>query len=338
MAFVIKNNFFSNICKDYQSIINSKKPDCTLHCSDGYQKSIHKEILMQTKLLRGALQSAKEELCSACDNFDIFCLSVDKEILDIIVKFFYAGEISSLDQDKAGLIIEDLIQVFGFSLNDLSFQQGDSKQKEPDQNDYDKEHVTINHVDNQPFDFLPIEIENENGDSETMIISNESTIESDSELNCEMQIDVKNENAENPFDYMNDSNSQENKPRRISKSVANMNMKKSIENDLPFLPIKNEMVDKKNVVCETCNMTFHHASNLYRHINNIHKGIKKFVCQVCPRRFTQKMDLRRHMNSFHGKDRTESCPDCGKGYKLITTLRNHVLKQHGYKYDGNKTM
>ena len=49
-----------------------------------------------------------------------------------------------------------------------------------------------------------------------------------------------------------------------------------------------------------CNLGFSEKSNLNRHENSIHKGLK-FKCDHCDKEFSQKGSVAIHFNSVHQK-------------------------------------
>ena len=80
------------------------EPDCTLFSQNKQNIPVHKEVLYQTKLLREMISSVDSN-----SKIEIICTSVDKEELDIIVKFLYSGKITCRNQNTEN-------QVFRMSL------------------------------------------------------------------------------------------------------------------------------------------------------------------------------------------------------------------------------
>ena len=69
-----------------------KPPDCSLFSQDNFEFPIHKEVLFQTNYLCEMIQSTTPDPC--CCKIEIFCPSIAKEKLKIMVDFLYSGKIS----------------------------------------------------------------------------------------------------------------------------------------------------------------------------------------------------------------------------------------------------
>lgn len=66
-------------------------------------------------------------------------------------------------------------------------------------------------------------------------------------------------------------------------------------------PIKtNSDKEKRYYICDICNSSFHHATNLNSHIKVIHKGIRPHACTLCDKRFPNAFSLKRHSISHTG--------------------------------------
>ncbi|CAG8903260.1 unnamed protein product [Penicillium egyptiacum] len=51
---------------------------------------------------------------------------------------------------------------------------------------------------------------------------------------------------------------------------------------------------KNNHPCDTCHKTFGRSSDLKRHMNTVHHGLRKYSCDLCDRRFSRHDSLVRH--------------------------------------------
>ena len=69
-----------------------KPPDCSLFSQGNFEFPIHKEVLFQTIYLCKMIQSTTSDPC--CCKIEIFCPSIAKEKLKIMVDFLYSGKIS----------------------------------------------------------------------------------------------------------------------------------------------------------------------------------------------------------------------------------------------------
>ena len=110
--------------KDPLAIVNNMSlylqkvpPDCLIFSSDGFELSIHKEMLYQTKFMRRMLKSSNIEH----NKIEILCPNVTKLELEIIIEFLYNGKIYCVDQTVANQIFDYLIELFGFPSHNFDF-------------------------------------------------------------------------------------------------------------------------------------------------------------------------------------------------------------------------
>ena len=92
-------------------------PDCSLFSEDGFEIPVHKEVLYQTEFMRQMLKSANMDYCK----IEIFCQTVLREELDVIVKFLYHGEICCTNHDVASQVSNNLNKLFGFPTKKFKF-------------------------------------------------------------------------------------------------------------------------------------------------------------------------------------------------------------------------
>ena len=57
--------------------------------------------------------------------------------------------------------------------------------------------------------------------------------------------------------------------------------------------------------CKLCGRTYISKFSLHLHINNFHKGIKRYSCEYCDKTYAQKHNLKIHLKSVHKKDINE---------------------------------
>ena len=77
---------------------------------------------------------------------------------------------------------------------------------------------------------------------------------------------------------------------------------------------------KKRHNCELCGKNFIDNSQLIRHKETVHEGIKKFSCEFCQKNFGAKSALKRHVNSVHNGFK---CEICGQNYSEEHRLIRH---------------
>ena len=76
-----------------------------------------------------------------------------------------------------------------------------------------------------------------------------------------------------------------------------------------------------------CNKLFGHSSNLNRHIQEVHQGIKKSSCSQCGKKFSQASDLKRHVQSVHKDIRKYECTDQTDNPQLIYVFNMFIKKE-----------
>ena len=88
----------------------------------------------------------------------------------------------------------------------------------------------------------------------------------------------------------------------------------------------------KDYACEDCDAEFYSRSNLERHMNSKHKGIR-YSCDQCDYKTTQSGRLTHHTNVAHLKIKDYTCEDCDKKFTVQSSLERHVRGQHeGVRY------
>ena len=93
------------------SYLKLKQPDCSFYSEEGYEIPIHKELLLQTKLMQEFVKSID---CCCC-KIEVFVPSLTKEELELLVKFLYCGEVICSNKSIACKVFSNLVQFFGFS-------------------------------------------------------------------------------------------------------------------------------------------------------------------------------------------------------------------------------
>ncbi len=82
--------------------------------------------------------------------------------------------------------------------------------------------------------------------------------------------------------------------------------------------------------CSECTRSFNQRIHLTRHIDEVHRGIrkthvrKKLKCSQCDRQFTHNSDLRKHQN-VHKEEKKFECTECLRKFFTQTTLEKHAL-------------
>ncbi|KAG9048852.1 hypothetical protein FS837_011858 [Tulasnella sp. UAMH 9824] len=67
----------------------------------------------------------------------------------------------------------------------------------------------------------------------------------------------------------------------------------------------------KGHICRFCSRPFARATDVKRHVNAVHLGLKKFMCSICGRGFAQKGGMVTHMNIHTGNRPYQCRVNCG---------------------------
>ncbi|KAL2869202.1 putative C2H2 finger domain protein (Ezf) [Aspergillus lucknowensis] len=99
---------------------------------------------------------------------------------------------------------------------------------------------------------------------------------------------------------------------------------------------KHDPSRRKLYRCEDCGKTFGRKTDLKRHVDSVHRGIRRFGCEKCGYRFTRQDTLARHLAVGCKKERRrysnerrkvgQGHPHGGRGV-VPGDGRNHVLKE-----------
>ena len=86
--------------------------------------------------------------------------------------------------------------------------------------------------------------------------------------------------------------------------------------------------DGNRTQCLECDFKAPVISHLRRHIDSVHKGLKKFPCESCDHRATTKQGLERHVRVRHLDLKDLKCPHCDFKTSAPDALRAHAKKSH----------
>lgn len=77
-----------------------------------------------------------------------------------------------------------------------------------------------------------------------------------------------------------------------------------------------------------CGISFPNKSQLKRHVQRVHEGIRNNLCEHCFERFFEKSDLKRHIKNVHGQDKPWKCERCPCEYSRKDSLKVHMYSRH----------
>ena len=84
---------------------------------------------------------------------------------------------------------------------------------------------------------------------------------------------------------------------------------------------------KKIHKCPICGKIISSGTNLTKHINGVHNGVKPHECKECQKGFKSKWHLVQHMRSHTG-EKPFTCPLCRKSFSQMGTVTKHIDEVH----------
>ena len=104
-----------------ESYFKSSPPDCSLFSHDNYGILVHKELMYQTKFMREMIDTVGID-----SKIEVFCPSLSKEELEMIVDFFYNGNMFCTNKAVVSQVSKNLEELFGFPL--IQVETSDTKE------------------------------------------------------------------------------------------------------------------------------------------------------------------------------------------------------------------
>ena len=76
-------------------------------------------------------------------------------------------------------------------------------------------------------------------------------------------------------------------------------------------------------------------ASVYRHIQNMHLGLKRVACNICNKKFSESTNLKKHIEIHHSmakpREKKFKCEKCD-----FKTAHTHALKRHIARFHENK--
>merc|ERR1719197_315428 len=95
---------------------------------------------------------------------------------------------------------------------------------------------------------------------------------------------------------------------------------------------KKRKRDENKHECLLCGKVFGQDSDLERHLDCVHRRLKKFECERCGKRFGQKSSLKTHIETVHEKKRKFECSQCDATFGERSSLKRHELGHAGVQW------
>uniref|UniRef100_A0A0X3PXB0 Zinc finger protein 596 n=1 Tax=Schistocephalus solidus TaxID=70667 RepID=A0A0X3PXB0_SCHSO len=127
------------------------------------------------------------------------------------------------------------------------------------------------------------------------------------------------------------------KARRVEKHIVANTSELQYPKCEPEDPSHSELTDgfkddrrpySRGFMCEICGKSFCNMASVKRHVDIIHKGLRKHFCEICGQGFSQEEDLKNHIDDAHGGQQVLTCDICRKIFKHKRSLRKHVECTH----------
>ena len=117
------NNEPMALVYEMDAYFRQKPPDCSLFSRDGCEFPVHTELFYQTKFMRRMVKSFNFDQCQfdSCCKIQVFCPSLHKDELNMIIQFLYTGRIFCMNEQYANSIFSNLTKLFGFPPRNFDF-------------------------------------------------------------------------------------------------------------------------------------------------------------------------------------------------------------------------
>ncbi|BHF70959.1 hypothetical protein SprV_0401401200 [Sparganum proliferum] len=94
------------------------------------------------------------------------------------------------------------------------------------------------------------------------------------------------------------------------------------------LPLTSEGAGEKAFQCPDCLKSFSRNSDLQKHIDAVHKGLRPYKCSICQKLFSQKSSLKRHVEAVHEGIKAFQCLHCESRFSYDIHLKRHMRSKH----------
>ena len=252
---------------------------------------------------------------------------VSGQVLDWILKFIYAGEIT-VDQNH----VEEFIQNCRY----LKINGIEETRKRNEEEEFETQKsapkTIVDMVDEAAKRFRLEDMNEDSNDSTTSIATNEDSNDStylvpDSreEFSSIQEILIQNQNEHIEINLDDDEMDETADDTKISKHIETIDEIEEIEvitedtNDKEDETEEVE-VEEDKLYCDLCDFETTSAENYRIHISVNH--VNDVLCKSCDFRASDKHQLKKHMIDAHNG---VSCNHCKKKFSDLTLMRKHIL-------------
>jgi len=296
---------YSDHLKEMLQIIRMKTElsDVTLVCEDKQQFKAHKIVL-------SACSPVFDSIINGLNNQNpvIYLMGVKGEDLDPILQFMYLGEVT-VSQSR----MKDFLETaYKFEIKELGQTVIKTEQEQIDVGD-------INEL------FM------DKGETSLSSTFKSDIDTSNSTLN-ESEVDYKSVQKELK-ELALETHDNNNKSGLLATNESeNKDKDKEAEALLIAEARKAERMRRRKIrryQCDKCEYNANLRSNLTRHIEGVHEGIKN-MCPICGKSYSGVDNLSAHTKAMHG-DKKYPCDICGYVGKCKSNWRSHMKHSHTVK-------
>ena len=277
--------------------------DVTLVCEDKQQFKAHKIVL-------SACSPVFDSIINGLNNQNpvIYLMGVKGEDLDPILQFMYLGEVT-VNQSR----MKDFLETaYKFEIKELGQTVIKTEQEQIDVGD-------INEL------FI------DKGETSFSSTFKSDIDTSNSTLN-ESEVDYKSVQKELK-ELALETHDNNNKSGLLATNESeNKDKDKEAEALLIAEARKAERMRRRKIrryQCDKCEYNANLRSNLTRHIEGVHEGIKN-MCPICGKSYSGVDNLSAHTKAMHG-DKKYPCDICGYVGKCKSNWRSHMKHSHTVK-------
>ena len=255
-----------------ESYFKSMPPDCSLYSHENYRILIHKELMYQTKFMRDMIKSVGID-----SKIEVFCPSVSKKELEMIVDFFYNGKIFNSTHTVVSQVSKTLKELFGFPLMQVEMSESKGPMFGVTEVGFSKE---LKH------------------ESEDIKIKEESIL--NEENNCDPLELTEKECTFDESLVQENNHSPTLKCSFCEKDFRGKGKYSLYKHLWGVHKQKAKKASKKPFLCQFCNRIFKEKGGLNRH-TLIHTDEKPHACQYCKLKFRHNSSLKSHEMTHTGK-------------------------------------
>jgi len=92
--------------------------------------------------------------------------------------------------------------------------------------------------------------------------------------------------------------------------------------------VSHKKADLLSIRCDACGKMFTRRSNMERHRQTVHGGVRLFPCESCDASFKAKETLDKHIRFVHIRADLHQCNMCDRKFTRVSNLNRHMRDTH----------